>query len=99
VGSRLETAVQDERFIDVLSVATQVTVEMRRRAERVTRRMLHAANLPAGSDMKRLSEQIGGVDRRLRSLERRLDALKPAEPGPTPLEPKRRANARQRQSR
>jgi hypothetical protein len=101
VGSRLEAAVQDDRFVDVLAVTAQVSVEMRRRLERATRRMLHAANLPAASDIKRLSEQIGGVDRRLRSLEQRIEVLEPPSraPAPTRLEARRRADGRQRQPR
>ncbi|MDP9408026.1 MAG: hypothetical protein M3P95_09190 [Actinomycetota bacterium] len=79
VGSRLESAVQTEEFAAVLSFTTQAQAEARRRLERVTRRVLHAVNMPAGSDIKRLHDQIAGLDRRLREVQDELEAARRGE--------------------
>ncbi len=79
VGKRLETAVQTDEFASVLSFTTQAQAEARRRLERLTRRALHAVNMPAGSDIKRLHDQIAGLDRRLRDVQDELEAARRGE--------------------
>lgn len=79
VGSRLETVVQTEEFASVLAFSTQAQAEARRRLERLTRRALHAVNIPAGSDIKRLHDQIAGLDRRLREVQDELEAARRGE--------------------
>lgn len=76
VGRRLEAVVQTDEFAGVLSFTAQAQAEAKRRLERLTRRALHAANMPAGSDMKRLHDQIAGLDRRLRSMQDELEAAR-----------------------
>ena len=75
IAPGLESAVRSERFADVATVALRVRAGVARRAERVTRRALHFWNLPAGSDVKRVSDQITSLERRVRSLAKRLDDL------------------------
>ena len=75
VAPRLEAVVQTPQFAEVMVTITQVEREMRRRFERLTRRLLHVANLPAGSDVKRLSHQVADLDHRLRDLTKRLEDL------------------------
>ena len=75
IAPGLEAAVRSEGFADVATVAMRVRADMARRAERAMRRALHRWNLPAGSDVKRLSEQIASVERRVRDLAKRFDDL------------------------
>lgn len=75
IAPGLESAVKSDGFADFATAAMRVRADVARRAERATRRALHFWNLPAGSDVKRLSEQVASVERRVRSLTKRLDDL------------------------
>ena len=75
VAPGLESAVRSEGFADVATVAMRIRSEVARSAERSMRRALHFWNMPAGSDIKRLSEQVASVERRLRDLAKRFDEL------------------------
>ena len=50
--------------------------DMQRRAERTMRQTWHFWNLPTGSDVKRMSEQITSLERRVRDLSKRLEDAK-----------------------
>lgn len=80
LAPRLETVVQSPQFADAMVTVTQVEREMRRRFERLTRRLLHVVNLPTGSDIKRLSHQVADLDDRLRDIGKRLEDLGEALP-------------------
>lgn len=73
VGGPLEDAVQTEHFAEAIMLANRLQVGLRRRLERSSRRLLHAFNLPAGSDVKRLHEQIWALERQIRDLSKRLE--------------------------
>ena len=75
IAPGLESAVRSEGFADVATVAMRVRADVARGAERAMRRALHLWNLPAGSDIKRLSEQVASVERRVRDVAKRLDDL------------------------
>jgi hypothetical protein len=75
VRERVDPLVRTEQFADVLTLVTQLQVEARRRAERASRRVLHTVNLPAASDLLRLQEQLGGIERRLRDLSKLVNDL------------------------
>ena len=75
IAPGLESTVRSEGFADVATAAMRVRAEMTKSAERAMRRTLHFWNLPAGSDVKRLSEQVASVERRVRDLAKRLDDL------------------------
>jgi chromosome segregation ATPase len=79
VGSKLEQVVQTDEFAALLSFTTQAQAEAKRQLERLTRRALHAVNMPAGSDIKRLHDQIAGLDRRLRDVQDELEAARRGE--------------------
>jgi hypothetical protein len=68
VARQLESAVQTERFADAVGLLVSARRAVDRRLERSSRRALHRANLPAASDLTRLSEQLAGLDRRMREL-------------------------------
>jgi len=65
IAPGLESAVRSEGFADVATVAMRVRSEIARNAERTMRRALHFWNMPAGSDIKRLSEQVAFLRRPL----------------------------------
>jgi hypothetical protein len=75
IAPGLESTVRSEGFADVATVAMRVRADVSRGAERAMRRALHFWNLPAGSDVKRLSEQVASVERRVRDLAKRFDDL------------------------
>ena len=59
-----------------MGLAWTVAVRLRRgvaqRSERASRHVLHAMNLPAGSDVRRLLTQIAMVEREVRELSKAL---------------------------
>ena len=73
IGPRLEQVVRTEQFADAASAMSKMQNDMRRRAERAMRRTWHFWNLPTGSDVKRMSDQISSLERRVRDLSKRLE--------------------------
>lgn len=61
-------------------LASRLNSAGRRTFERSTRRLLHLVNLPTGSDVKRLHEQIWALEREIRDLKKRLSASDQEEP-------------------
>jgi hypothetical protein len=74
VGAPLEAVVRSDLYFDALAVATRVRKGAGGHVERLSRRGLHLLNLPAGSDMRRLNDQLARLDRRVLSLSKQLDA-------------------------
>jgi hypothetical protein len=73
VGLPLETLVRSERFFDAVALSTRARTDVQRRVERVTRRALHFVNVPAATDVRRLSDQVTRLDRRVLALTKELD--------------------------
>jgi len=73
LAPRLESFVQTSIFADIMAAGVKVQGQARHRLERQTRRLWHAANLPAGSDVAKLREQVAGLDRQLRLLKAAVD--------------------------
>jgi polyhydroxyalkanoate synthesis regulator phasin len=71
VAGPVESAAGSDAFGDALTIALRLQRRVRGRMERQSRRALHLLNLPAASDVKRLSEQVAALRRELRELERR----------------------------
>lgn len=94
VGPATEQLVRTEHFADTVGLISRVNHAGKRRAEQTLRRGWHLFNLPAGSDVKRLSEQVGRLERQVRELRRELDDATregnhaPAN-GPAPPRPRR----------
>ncbi len=63
--------------VDALGLAMAV----RRRAvddvSQFIRRNLHNVNLPSGTDVRDVSNQVAGLERQIRQLNRRIDELQP----------------------
>ena len=92
---QLEQMVRTEQFADVASAFTRMQLEFQRRAERSLRQTWHFWNLPAGSDVKRLTEQVASLERRVRELSKQLqdqeglrngrpaETTRPSQPNPS----------------
>ncbi len=61
--------------------ALGLAMAVRRRAvddvSRLIRRNLHSVNLPSGTDVRDVSNQVAGLERQIRQLNRRIDELQP----------------------
>ncbi|HEX4906262.1 MAG TPA: poly(R)-hydroxyalkanoic acid synthase subunit PhaE [Acidimicrobiales bacterium] len=74
VAPALEQVMRSEQFAVALGIATQAQKAVQERAERTMRRTLHLWNLPAGSDVTRILNEIGKLQREVRELSRQVDA-------------------------
>lgn len=73
IGRPLEAWVASPAFADLLATVTQVQRYSQRRFERAAERGLRLFNLPAASELDRLTRQLGAVERHLRELSDRID--------------------------
>ena len=73
IGEPLESALHSDTYFDLITEVLRVEARTSRTLEGVSRRMLHLLNLPAGSDIRRVREQLGRVERRLAALSKELD--------------------------
>jgi hypothetical protein len=68
IGEPVERAVRTDTYFDAVTAATRTVAQVKRTAEGASRRCLHLFNLPAGSDVRRLREQLTRMERRLNAL-------------------------------
>lgn len=73
VGEPLEAALHSDTYFDLITEMLRVKARTSRSMESVSRRTLHLLNLPAGSDIRRVREQLARVERRLADLGKELD--------------------------
>jgi hypothetical protein len=71
VSGPVEAGARSDAFTDALTLGWRLSRRMQREVERRTRRVLHMANLPTATDVRRLSEQVSAVQRELRELQDR----------------------------
>ena len=69
----LRAAVDREDVAGGIALVQAVRSGVVRAAEAPTRRLLHLANLPAGSDVNRLLVQIAALEREVRKLRKRVE--------------------------
>ena len=74
IGEPIEAAVRTDAYFDVVAHATRARSLATGAAEGVSRRCLHVLNLPAGTDVRRLREQLARMERRLQALTDELEA-------------------------
>ena len=79
VGTRVEAAVRSDTYFDLVTTTQRSRRQATALAEGVSRRCLHMLNLPAGSDVRRLREQLGRMDRRLSAIQKELAELEAGE--------------------
>jgi len=72
IGERVEAAVHSDTYFDLLTTAKRRQAWASGLAESASRRCLHLLNLPAGSDVRRVREQLARMDRRLTRLTKEL---------------------------
>src|ERR1041384_4771058 len=75
VGSRVEAAVHSDAYFDVVAELNRGTRRLTDALESVSKRGLHMLNLPAGTDIRRVREQLARMDRRLLQISKELERL------------------------
>jgi hypothetical protein len=75
IGEPVEAAVRSDTYFDVISATTRVRRHVTGLAEDVSRRALHLLNLPAGSDIRKMRQQLARMERRLNQLSDEVSEL------------------------
>ena len=83
VGSRVEQAVHSDTYFDLISELTRGKTMLTETMEGFSKRIWHLANLPAGTDVRRVREQLARMERRVIELSKELEEQRRA------LEPER----------
>jgi hypothetical protein len=73
VGSRVERAVHSDAYFDVISELNRGKAMLTATTEGLSKRIWHLVNLPAGTDMRRVREQLARMERRAIELSKELD--------------------------
>ena len=73
IGEPLESALHSDTYFDLVTEMLRVRARTGRTLEGVSKRMLHLLNLPAGSDIRRVREQLARVERHLATLSKEQD--------------------------
>jgi hypothetical protein len=71
VAGPLEAGARSDVFGDAVAITWRLSRRVQREVERRTRRVLHMANLPTATDVRRLSEQVAALQRELREMQER----------------------------
>jgi len=80
IGEPIESVVHSDAYFDVVSTTTRVRRRVVGTAEGVSRRCLHLLNLPAGSDIRRMRQELARMERRLNELSHDVAELDGTEP-------------------
>ena len=75
IGEPAESVLHSDTYFDLVAQATRARARAGRAAETLSRRCLHLLNLPAGSDVRRVREQLSRMERRLAQVSKELDEL------------------------
>ena len=78
IGAPIESAVHSDVYFDVVTEVSRGTRRVTGALESVSKRGLHLLNLPAGTDIRRLREQLARMDRRLLAISKELEQLERA---------------------
>ena len=81
VGSPVEAAVRSDTYFDVVAELNRGKRRATGAIESVSKRGLHLLNLPAGTDIRRVREQLASLDRRLLQISKELEQLERAREG------------------
>lgn len=73
VGSRVEGVVHSDAYFDVVAELNRTKAFLAGTVEGVSKRLWHLANLPAGTDLRRVREQLTRMERRIVDLSKELD--------------------------
>ena len=75
IAAPVEAAVHSDAYFDVVAELNRGTRRLTDAAESVSKRGLHLLNLPAGTDIRRVREQLARMDRRLLQISKELEEL------------------------
>lgn len=78
VGGPVEAAVHSDTYFDLVTELNRGTRRLTDAVESVSKRGLHLLNLPAGTDIRRVREQLARMDRRLLEITKELEQLERA---------------------
>ena len=73
IGGPVETAVRSDAYFDTVARASRAGARASGAVEGLSRRCLHLFNLPAGTDVRRVREQLARMERRLNALTEELE--------------------------
>jgi hypothetical protein len=73
IGVPVESAVRSDAYFDLVAHANRTRARLTELTEGLTQEWLHLFNLPAASDVRRLREQLGRLERQLGELAKDLD--------------------------
>jgi hypothetical protein len=73
IGVPVESAVKSDTYFDLLTHANRTRARITELAEDWTQDALRVLNLPAGSEVRRLREQLSRVERQLAELAKELE--------------------------
>ena len=76
VGPRLTDATGSDAFAEAAEVAEAIRTRAASELQRSSRRALHSMNLPAGSDIAVLRQEIGELTREVRALARTVEGIR-----------------------
>ena len=82
IGAPAEAAVRSDAYFDVVAQVNKTTARLSGAVEGVSKRGWHLLNLPAGSDIRRLRQQLARMERRLDQLSNHVAELDESEPWP-----------------
>jgi hypothetical protein len=68
IGGPVESAVHSDAYFDTVAQMTRVRSQLIGVVEELSRRCLHLVNLPAGTDVRRVREQLARMERRINAL-------------------------------
>jgi TolA-binding protein len=71
----VEAAVRTETYFDLMTTVTRTKGAVKRKVAGTSTRALHLFNLPAGTDVKRMREQLSRMERRINQLSERVEEL------------------------
>jgi hypothetical protein len=68
IGEPVESLVRSDAYFDTMAKVGRVRRKATGKVEGVSRRGLHLLNLPAGTDVRRMRQQLARMERRLNEL-------------------------------
>jgi hypothetical protein len=75
VGEPVEAAVRTDAYFDLMTKATRTAGTAKRTLTGASTRALHLLNLPAGTDVRRMREQLARMERRLNHMSEQVAEL------------------------
>jgi hypothetical protein len=78
IGVPVESAVHSGTYFDLVAELNRTKAKLTDRVEGVSKRAWHLANLPAGTDIRRMRHQLAGVERRLIQLSKEIEEQREA---------------------